>query len=314
MSIDPFSDVLRLTDAKSIVSGGFSVGGTWGLKFPPPGELVFAAIAQGTCWLRLGANKKAMRFDQGDVALLTGKLGFILGSSPTSHAGSADVVLTNETGRLAKLTREVDCTVLAGRVSLHPSSAALLTDVLPSMVSVQSGSPRAAPIRLLLEQLIEERNSIVPGTDVAIERIAELLFIQILRAHLSSEASLPSGWLRAVRDERILKALRLMHDKPGYDWKLEALASAAGMSRTRFAVHFKDIAGVAPLTYLTEWRMRLAQRSLREDTVTIAQLADSLGYTSESAFSNAFKRVTGTAPRNYRKDQQLERLRKYSSA
>ncbi len=72
------------------------------------------------------------------------------------------------------------------------------------------------------------------------------------------------------------------------------------MSRTSFAVHFKSVASVAPLAYLTEWRMRLAQRTLRDEDASVSEIATSLGYTSESAFSNAFKRVTGTAPRNYR--------------
>jgi AraC-like DNA-binding protein len=95
-------------------------------------------------------------------------------------------------------------------------------------------------------------------------------------------------------------ALGLMHSDPGHSWQLKELAQAAAMSRTTFAVRFKQAAGVAPLTYLTQWRMRLAERALREQDTPVADLARSLGYTSESAFSNAFKRVMGSAPRRYR--------------
>jgi AraC-like DNA-binding protein len=126
------------------------------------------------------------------------------------------------------------------------------------------------------------------------------MFVQILRAQLGSVGSLPAGWLRAISDERIAPALRLIHGDPSRTWKLDELAKASAMSRTTFAVHFKAVAGVAPLEYLTDWRMQIAQRALRDEDKSIAELAASLGYSSESAFSNAFKRVTGSAPSKHR--------------
>jgi AraC-like DNA-binding protein len=198
------------------------------------------------------------------------------------------------------------CVVLAGRVSLDASSARMLTDVLPEVILVRASSPRAASLRWILEELLAERTSTVPGSSIASAQLAQLLFVQILRAYLASGEELPAGWLRATGDERLVRALRLIHEEPGRTWRLAELAKAAGMSRTRFAVAFSAAAGVAPLTYLTEWRMRLAERRLREDEVTVAELAASLGYASESAFSTAFKRVTGRAPRDYRTALRLD--------
>src|SRR5579884_213969 len=111
---------------------------------------------------------------------------------------------------------------------------------------------------------------------------------------------MPAGWLRALGDPRIAPALRLMHGDPGRAWHLDELAKACAMSRTSFAFHFRAAAGVAPLTYLTEWRMRLAERALEEENTPVAVIGRSLGYTSESAFSNAFKRVTGKSPNAHR--------------
>jgi len=91
-----------------------------------------------------------------------------------------------------------------------------------------------------------------------------------------------------------------MHGDPARSWQLNELAKAVAMSRTTFAVHFRTVAGIAPLTYLAEWRMRLAQRALRDEETSVAALARSLGYGSESAFSNAFKRIVGRSPKAYR--------------
>lgn len=122
-----------------------------------------------------------------------------------------------------------------------------------------------------------------------------------MRAHLEESGAVAAGWLRALGDKRLAPALQLMHGDPGRSWQLEELARATAMSRTTFALRFKTAAGVAPLTYLTEWRMRLAQRALREENVPVAVLGRSLGYISESTFNNAFKRVTGSAPKRYRR-------------
>jgi AraC-like DNA-binding protein len=143
---------------------------------------------------------------------------------------------------------------------------------------------------------VQEREEELPGAGVASTQLAHLMFIQILRANFDSADRLAAGWLRAVTDKRLAPALRLMHGEPGRAWQLEELARAAAMSRATFAMYFKCVAGIAPMTYLTAWRMRLAEQALRGGNVQIGDVGRSLGYTSESAFSNAFKRVTGRSP------------------
>ncbi|NWC94130.1 helix-turn-helix transcriptional regulator [Pseudomonas sp. IPO3778] len=135
---------------------------------------------------------------------------------------------------------------------------------------------------------------------LASSQIAQLMFVELLRAHLAASGAFPVGWLRALGDSRLAPSLRLMHQAPERDWKLEALASACAMSRTTFSVRFKASVGRTPFAYLIEWRMRLAERALRESDLSVAGVGQSLGYTSESAFSHAFKRVVGRAPRSYR--------------
>ena len=151
--------------------------------------------------------------------------------------------------------------------------------------------------------MVEEYSAAQPGHALAMEQLSQVLLVEILRAYiLSTDPDLlpASGLLRAVSDKRLAPALRLIHDNPEHSWRLEELSAAAGMSRTTFANTFKSVAGITPMTYVTEWRMRLAAKALRDQNVSVAELAYALGYTSESAFSNAFKRVTGQAPTIYR--------------
>ena len=298
MSNDPFSDILRMTQAKSIVSGGVAAGGRWSLHIPAAGQLVFAAIVKGGCWLRLDGHKKALRLEQGDVGLLSGRKGFVICSSPSARP--TELELTDSWGEITTIGDGSGCTWLAGRVALDKANAFLLTEALPSIIHVRAWSPLAGSLRWIVEQIIEEQTSTLPGASIASAQLAQLFFIKILRAHLAGPRAAPRGWLRAVSDDRLVHALRSMHEDPSRNIGLSELAKAAGMSRTRFAVHFKSVVGLAPLAYLTEWRMRLAQRALRDDETSMFELAASLGYASESAFSHAFKRVTGIAPRNYR--------------
>ena len=188
---------------------------------------------------------------------------------------------------------------IGGHVSLDPDRGGVLADVLPPVIHVDASSSEASTIRWLLDQLVKEVTTNRPGVALASKQLAQLLFVQIIRFHLASSNTVTAGWLRALNDERIAPALRLIHGEPGRAWRLGELAKHVGMSRTSFALRFKANAGVAPLTYLQNLRMRLAEQALREGAMSVAELAESLGYESDSAFSNAFKRRTGMAPKHY---------------
>jgi AraC-like DNA-binding protein len=300
MSDDPFSDVLKLADAQSILTGGFVAGGSWAIRFPEPDKMKFFGLAKGNCWLRIDGIQEPVRVNHGDVLLLSAKRSFVLAGNLTAAPVDATGLFTGRTIRTAKLGEGEDCIQIGGHIRLSPASGAILADVLPPLIHVRAASPEAATLQWLLDKLIEEQTTERPGGTLASGQLAQLMFIQILRAHLETSGPLPVGWLRAVTDQRIAPALRLMHGDPGRSWQLEELARAVAMSRTTFAVHFKAVAGVAPLTYLTEWRMRLAERALREENIPVSTLGGLLGYSSESAFSSAFKRVTGQAPKRYR--------------
>lgn len=297
MSDDPFSDILRFTRAETLVTGGFTAGGPWAIRFPVPKTIKFFAVVKGKCWVSIDGESHPIRFETGDVGLLAAPRSFVLAANMDVAPADAMDLFSGASGTMAQLGDGSDFAQIGGHVLLDPVSGRLLADVLPPWIHIQAASPQAINFRWLLERLLEERASALPGAKLAMAQLAQLLFIQILRAHLKTGTHMPAGWLRALGDARLAPALRLMHGEPARSWHLEELASACAMSRTTFAIHFRTVAGVAPLTYLTEWRMHLAERALREEATPVAIIARSLGYMSESAFSNAFKRVTGKSPR-----------------
>lgn len=303
MSGDPFSDILEMANARSVVTGGFTAGGRWSLRFPVPGKLKFFAVVEGECWLSIDGDAEPVRIETGDVFMLGIERSFVLAkdlSAPRLEAKAAFEGQSRGMFSVGTVGNSDDAVVIGGHVQLDPSSGRFLTDVLPPLVHVKASSPEATSLQWILDQLVRERMNEFPGSTLASSQLAQLMFVQLLRAHLASSATLDAGWLRAMTDPRIAPALRLMHDEPGRPWRLSELAGASGMSRTTFAVLFKSVSGLAPLAYLTEWRMKLARKALRTDSVAVSELARSLGYTSESAFSNAFKRATGHAPLHFR--------------
>ncbi len=300
MTHDPFSAVLSLVDARAACAGGFIAGGQWAVRFPPPTKIKFFVIARGECRLAVDGIDTPFHLREGDVFLLAAQKHFTVASALAVPPQDALKLFPPGGPQVIEIGKGDDLFFLGGHVDLDSAGGRLLVDNLPPTIHLRSGCAEAGRLRWLIDQLVQEYAATEVGASFACAGIAQLMFLQILRGHLAQSGDLSPGWLRAIGDPRIAPALRLMHSDPARNWHLPELAKAAGMSRTGFAVHFKAVAGVAPLTYLTAWRMRLAERELRAGKTPISTLARSIGYTSEAAFSNAFKRVTGNAPKRYR--------------
>jgi AraC-like DNA-binding protein len=301
---DPLTETLALTEARCFVSRGFEAYGEWALRYPASQRLKFSAMVEGSCWIDFGDGPR-WQVGPGDVVLFDGRRGFVKGNADV-ELEDAVVAFGPDNGSVARFgsgaadrsgSRVVG---VGGHVSVNRTGEELLMRALPPVIVLRATEERAATFRWLLDRLLHEATTTEPGAALAADKVAHLLFVEALRACLADTDALPVGWLRAIADERIAPALRAMHDEPGRAWQLEELAQAAAMSRTSFAERFRSVAGVPPLTYLTNWRMRLAERALREEDTPLSTLAHSLGYTSDSAFSNAFKRVNGMAPKRYR--------------
>jgi AraC-like DNA-binding protein len=300
MQNDPFSDFLHLVNARSVMSGGLVAGGSWAIALPPPDKIKFWGVVRGHCWLAFADGEEPLLLEEGDVYLSAATRPIVMASDLAAPRVDLSEILKDRVGGTAQHGDGDDCYVIVANVELSAEHDRLFLDALPPSIHVKAGSQRARTLAWLMDQLVQEREDDPPGAAVASVQLVHLMFIQLLRAHFDGAETLAVGWLRAVTDKRLAPALRLMHGDPGRLWQLDELARAAAMSRATFALYFKTVAGISPMSYMTEWRMKLAERALRENRAHVGDVGRSLGYSSESAFSNAFKRVTGRSPANFK--------------
>jgi len=157
-------------------------------------------------------------------------------------------------------------------------------------------------------QLVEESRNTRAGSETVLTRLAELMFIEVLRRYLAGLPSEQSGWLAGFRDDTVGQALTLLHGRPGHAWTLADLAREVASSRSNLARRFTELVGQPPMQYLTNWRMQVAANLLVERGDKVSWVAGEVGYDSEAAFSRAFKKSTGLAPGAWREMRRLERL------
>ena len=147
-----------------------------------------------------------------------------------------------------------------------------------------------------LRLMAAEASELRPGGEAVITRLGDILVIQAIRCWIETDPAARIGWLGALQDRQIGRALTLVHREPARDWTVGSLAGEVAMSRSAFAARFTELVGEPAMAYVARWRMHIALTALRDEGATVGELADRLGYRSEAAFSRAFKRIIGVAP------------------
>jgi len=298
--MDPLSDILSLLRPNSYGFRGLDAGGAWALAFAADDGIKCYAIASGTCWLAL-EEEEPLRLDAGDFVLLPGGKPYRLYSAPDVAPLDAFRFFPSvPPGEIAVLNGGGGCVGVGGYFDFAGMHAAMLLGMLPPLVIIRAAEGRE-DLRWSIERLMRELRQPRPGGALLAEHLTQALLIEALRLHLMERPGQPSGWLFALADRQMLAAMTAMHGEPGRKWTLESLARVAGMSRSSFAARFKERVGEPAMDYLTRWRMMLAADRLANAGMSIAVVAPSVGYESESAFGAAFKRVIGYSPRQFAK-------------
>ncbi|WP_211770968.1 helix-turn-helix transcriptional regulator [Kutzneria sp. CA-103260] len=310
---DQLSEALDLVEVRGVVRGMVSSGigerGPWVARVSTAVPLTssagfplkFFAMVRGRARLSTDGVDGPIELVPGDVAILNGRT-WVQIEGGVGDGPRREILpeVGFSSARLIGANSGVGDLIVAGRVELNQAGDALLLAALPPLGHIRAAADPTGAMGARLHWLFEEVTGTRLGSAFAIRQHGQLLLLEVLRAYVD-QAELPPGWLRVLTDERLRPALRLMHAEPGKHWGLEELAREAAMSRTTFAERFRTVAGVPPLAYLSRWRMLLARRALRVRDVPVQSLAAELGYTSESAFSNAFKREVGESPLHYRR-------------
>ncbi|SNS46967.1 transcriptional regulator, AraC family [Granulicella rosea] len=298
-TMDPLSEVLALLKPRSYSAGGFAVHGDLAIHFPKHQGIKCYAVLAGRCWLVVETEPEPVLLQAGDCFLLPRGLPFRLATDLALEPVHYTVAIARlgMTRECPGLTEGVPY-IAGGHFALSGAHAEMLLQSLPPIVHIRSEQDKEA-MRWSLERMREELRTPRPGGSLIAQQLAYMMLVQALRLHLSDASSVVPGWLSALTDKHMSLAIASMHQDPGHPWTLPSLAERVGMSRSVFALRFRETVGATPMEYLTRWRMLLAADRLKSSSDGLCVIAQSLGYESESAFGKAFRRVMGCSPRQY---------------
>jgi AraC-like DNA-binding protein len=298
---DPLGEALHFLRMDGAYYCRSELTAPWGLTIPPtPGYLWFHVVTSGRLWLETGEDEGGW-IQLGDLALVPHGDGHTLRSEAGAPApGILDLERDTVSDRYEILRHGgggAPTGLLCGAVRFsHPAAGSVL-EILPRTIRIEaSNSHRQEWMQSLLRLMASEAAEFRPGGEAVITRLGDILVIQAIRAWLESDPAAQTGWLGALQDPQIGRAISLIHRDPARGWTVASLAQELSMSRSAFAARFTELVGEPVMSYVARWRMHVAVAAFREEGATVGQLADRLGYRSEAAFSRAFKRVIGVSP------------------
>jgi AraC-like DNA-binding protein len=300
-STDPLGEALHLLRLTGCIYARSELSAPWGIDLPAlEGHMMFHIVTAGRCWLEADGSEPLL-LERGSLALVPHGLGHSL----VDERGRAsrpffDLPIERVSERYELLRHGgggEGCRLICVVVRFDHAAAERLIDALPPVLHLDAwdgGDDRW--LSDTLRFVAREAESLRPGGETVITRLADILVIQMVRHWIETGSGVDTGWLAALRDPQLGRAIAAIHRRPGADWTLESLARTAAMSRSAFAARFTEVVGEPAMRYLTRWRLQLARTTLRECDDPLGSVAERFGYRSEAAFCRAFKRAFGVPP------------------
>lgn len=335
MRHDTLSEVLRSIRLRGAVFFHMQGEAPWVIEAPPAGDIAstvmpgaehvmaYHVVTRGACWAAV-VGSPPVRVEQGDIIVFARGDAHVLSSVPGMRASYTinpllfppqqrppfSVVVQGESVSSADYDQEVwpERTMLVcGFLGCDARPFNPLIGSLPRLLIVRAKDDAsdgwlAQFIRFAVSESSQKR----PGGKAVLERMSELMFVDLLREYIDGLAGEQAGWLGGLRDRIVGRALALMHERPAENWTIDSLADMVGLSRSALHERFVHFTGQPPMQYLASWRMQLAAGLLRESGAGLAAIALEVGYESAAAFSRAFKRATGVPPAQWRRDNALD--------
>jgi AraC-like DNA-binding protein len=328
-TLDPLSDVLRSVRLRGSVFFHVSCRDQWAVQAPPSRDIApvvmpgtehvieYHLLVKGGGWVAVD-GEPPLRLREGDIVMLPHGDAHVVSSAPGVRPPAED----NWLFRMRDDPKPIPVTYRGNMVEpglqLPPGDASTvmvcgfiacdlrpfnpLIDALPRLLHLPAEGVGAWVVPML-EHAASESGTRRAGSAALLQRVSEMVFVDGARRYLDTLPPQAQGWLGALRDRQVGRAITLMHADPAEPWTLEELGRRAGLSRSALHERFVALAGMPPMQYLTNWRMQCGARLLREGHASVAAVALEVGYDSEAAFSRAFKRATGQPPGAWRRTQ-----------
>lgn len=300
LRVDVLTDLLERARARGAGFSYSTVRGPFGLAFDAVPGLAVHVVVEGEVQLWTDDPAEPLRLIGGDIVLVRGGLDHNLATSPDLPRRALPEYMASArvSDRRFELGSSGDASVFfCGAYLFEGDICTQLLALLPDTIRLRPAA--GSPLRTTLDLLAREMEQDLPGQQTLLDRLLDVALVQMLRDHFAAAEDTP-GWYRASGDPQLGPALRAVHADPAKPWTVESLAAEASLSRAAFARRFTAALGMAPLAYVTGWRMALAREQLRDSDDQIAAVASSLGYASEFSFAAAFKRHHGLAPGRWR--------------
>lgn len=316
---DILSDILSLIRFSGAISFRPELSAPWAIQSLPHADfadamqastkqlLPFHIVAKGTCWVQANDGTRT-HLSQGDIIIFPHGDAHILADRLDQEAVLVSHLLPEppwtepfliEYGGGGAISQLVCGFLQCEAMVMHP-----LLKTLPKLIHVQTFAEPTPPLlEMGVRYIIQETDCFRSGSMCSLTRLVELMFIEILRNYMQHLPAHEVGWLAALKDPIVSRALEWIHVDPAHPWTVSELAARTGLSRSALASRFTHLIGQSPMKYLTYWRLQLAYRQLQDTDHSIAKIALQVGYESEAAFNRAFKRYVGIPPGVWRDGQ-----------
>ncbi len=302
--MDPIEEIFSAMRVESALYARLEARAPWGIEFARGPHIRFGLVVHGSGWLTAEGLAQPLALRESGCFIVRADVGFALRDDLRSEALSCTEIFgANTDDRVAFGGAGALTEIVVGRFAFDATGGEPLTSVLPPVVHISMDSTRAHLLHATLQLIKMEASEQGLGARLVVNRLADVLFMQAVRAYFGACLNGATGWLAALSDRRLGAAIRAMHGRLDLAWTVDGLAAAAGMSRSAFAQYFRAVVGVPPLQHLTRWRMYRARCLLGNSDLALARIAERVGYETDGAFNRAFKRVVGVTPGEYRRRQ-----------
>jgi AraC-like DNA-binding protein len=316
---DPLASVLHLLRMNGAFYCRSELTERWGMTLPPMRDYMwFHVVTSGRAQLETeGAEPRWLQ--AGDFSLVPHGTGHVLRSDPGVPAPEILELAREELSERYEILRHGEggapTTLICGAVRFEHPAGRTLVEALPASIRIAAAdSPPRVWMESTMALMATEARALRPGGEAVMTRLADILVVQAIRTWLEQDDAAETGWLAALHDPQIGRVIALIHREPEREWTVASLAAEAAMSRSAFAARFRKLLGESAMSYVTRWRMLVADAALRSEGANVAELAARLGYRSEAAFARAFKRVIGFPPGAVKREAERLRRRRHAPA